>query len=121
MTRKEYMDANSTTSDTFKLHHDYYAQFVTPVIMHRVVERIGGDWIKRALVTDRHMNNIPLGLWDGFHQWIPGMTRDKRKELGEGNSISTSVCIAKCAARMWVNEQEMKDIVVNYHRGENGD
>jgi hypothetical protein len=116
MTREEYMDANSTASDTFKLHHDYYAQFVTPAIMTHVVQRIGRDWIKRALATDPHMNSIPLGLWDAMHQWIPSMTRDKRKELGEGNSISTSVCIAKAAARMWANEEPLREIVRNYHR-----
>lgn len=121
MTRKEYMDGNAAAADTFQWHCDYYAQFVTPEIVVRVRDRIGGDRIRKALLTDPHMNNIPLPLWDAMHQWLLPMTRDMRKALGEGNSLGSTVCVAKQAARMWAHDEALREIVRNYHNDDGGE
>jgi hypothetical protein len=119
MNRKEYMDGSSKAADTFAWHNDYYKQFVTPELIVHVCRRIGMERILRALNSgDKHMNTIPLGEWDAMHQWMPPITRAKRKELGEGNSLGATVCIAKCAARMGADLEALKQIVANYHRGD---
>lgn len=96
ITRKEYLDRNSTTSDTFALHREYYAQFVTWQERDRVAGRIGLDRIKEALKTDKHMNSIPLKEWDSLG--LPGC-RNSMKEAGDAPSLANGVCVWKEAAR----------------------
>ena len=97
MKRSEYMDRNSTVDDTFALHRAYYAQFVTPEIVAYVARRIGMDAIMAS--TDKHMNDIPLSRWDALHPELLRSQFAKLKELGEGQSLGTTVCVAKEAAR----------------------
>lgn len=92
ITRKEYMNNSSV------LHNEYYSQFVTPFIISYVKASFGEKRIKAS--TDPYFNDIPLYLWDNMVSFVLSESKTKRKEINEGNSISTGVCIAKAAARI---------------------
>lgn len=89
ITRQEYMQGS------INLHDTYFRQFVTDSVKQRVARVIGVDRIKDS--TDKHFNDIPLRLWVSM---FPLGSQELRKQLGECNSFSTTVCIAKAAARM---------------------
>lgn len=80
------------------LHDTYFRQFVNEDLINLVSSRIG----KLAIIEskDEHMNDIPLQRWDDLYHEVMRLTRDLRKEAGEDNSLGTSVCIAKAAARI---------------------
>lgn len=64
-TRKEYMASHvhlvdADPEERFKLHRNYYAQFVTENIKNHVREVLGEN-IK--ISTNKHFNDIPLQLW----------------------------------------------------------
>lgn len=71
--------------------------------------------VQKALKTDKHMNNLPMKKWDnagGFHfdhagarpVQIPTKLTGILRNAGITSfSPSDTVCILKCAARMWVN------------------
>jgi hypothetical protein len=102
ITRKDYLAAcvgNTTDAERMSLHRGYYAQFVTPGVVRAVVAHIGADRIKASV--DPHMNDIPLSRWDMLHGTIREMAASRCREVGEGNSLATSVCIAKEAARQY--------------------
>lgn len=97
-TRKQYMD-DSTGIDarSMEAHRKYFAQFVDERVISLVVRTIGADAIKAS--TDPYMNDIPLRQWDRMHGCLtPAIPL---KSVGEINSISTTVCIAKEAARQY--------------------
>ena len=92
ITRQEYIQ------DSANLHQAYYAQFVDNYILNLVKSNIGLIKIKQS--NDQYFNDIPLTQWDRLHGIISMRCRAKYKQLGECNSLSTSVCIAKSAARI---------------------
>ena len=87
---QQYMNRECT-------HDQYYAQFVTTMIKAIVHDSIGMKAIVAS--TDKHLNDIPLRLWDNLHPMVMESSKKLRKEAGEGNSLSSGVCIAKAAAR----------------------
>lgn len=98
ITYKDYMDKKAT-------HREFYGQFVTPAMIEQVVAYIGVS--KLLASTDEHLNDISLGKWDGMHQWLvpyyaPAM---KKADPKGGVSLSDTVCVAKEAAKQWIEEQ----------------
>lgn len=91
-----------TGSDLLKntcTHRQYYAQAVTPSIIKFVVRIIGAKAILQS--TDEYFNDIPLRNWDKLHPVI-----NSRHRL-DWHSISTSICIAKEAARQYKEQVEV--------------
>jgi hypothetical protein len=99
-TRQQYM------ADSYKegmvAHRRYFGQFVTPRTIRRVVQAIGADRIMAS--TDEHMNDIPLHLWDRLVPGLPGSHR--LKEAGDFYSLAGGVCLAKEAARQWLEQKK---------------
>lgn len=90
MNRQEYMQSPS------EAHHQYYLQFNNPALEGLVLHTFGLDRLKEAYATDKNLNNIPLRQWDDlFPVFQVLVDRRKTKELGEGMSLSTCVCILK--------------------------
>ena len=94
-TRKQYLDGNCT-------HSAYYGQFVTPQHINTVVRRIGASKLKSS--TDEDLNDIPLRIWDTILS--PVGTNEKMKLCGDYNTLSSQICIAKEAARQWLETQK---------------
>lgn len=95
-TRTEYLAA--AREDGPAAHRRYYAQFVNASVIRFVGSSVGIDKIKAS--TDRHMNDIPLALWDRMHKCLPLEPGIFQKITGSNSySLSDSVCIAKEAAR----------------------
>lgn len=105
-TRKQHMDEYSGLGDAerFAAHQRYYAQFVTAETIASVVYRIGADGLKAS--TDRSFNDIPLRDWDVLQFGMP-FDRQRVKDAGDFVSLSTVVCVAKEAARMWLSAEEL--------------
>lgn len=100
ITREEYVKApRINPEDGMKLHRAYYGQFVNSHVIRTVVVAIGGDRLKQS--KDPHLNDIPLREWDLFGFRPP-------REYDSCPSLSDSVCIAKEAARQWL-ERERND------------
>lgn len=90
-TRQDYLAGNCT-------HDQYYDQYVNLHVKHLVIGCIGRLAIVHS--TGHYFNDIPLREWDSLHSLIIGAVGNKKlKELGENNSKSAAVCIAKAAAR----------------------
>jgi hypothetical protein len=81
-------------------HRRYFGQFVTQRTINRVVQSIGADRIKAS--TNEHMNDIPLHLWDRLVPGLPGSSRFK--EAGDWYTLANGVCLAKEAARQWLEQ-----------------
>ena len=99
MTRNEYLRTGATQDEAFAAHQEYYAQYVDDSILSYVESAIGKKKILAS--NDRSFNDIPLMQWDNL-EYILRHRVDKSllKLNGEGWSLSTSVCIAKQAARI---------------------
>ena len=98
-TRKDYM--------TGKVSHDeYYAQFVTEMTKEIVRSSIGMEAILAS--KDPHFNDIPLKNWDSLH---PVILRTSGRDCTDvhWDTLGTSVCIAKCAARM-IKAEESSEV-----------
>lgn len=80
-------------------HQEYYRQFVTPFVMDLVKSRIGIDRIRAS--KDPNLNDIPLKMWDDMH---PIVSPNRLQEAGDGLSLSSTVCIAKQAAKMLLEQ-----------------
>jgi hypothetical protein len=66
------------------------------IVSLRLRMPVSPSQIARALETDQHLNNIPLGLWDARHPQVcalASMAGIKFWSLGE------SVCLLKHVAR----------------------
>lgn len=87
--------------DSANLHDVYFRQYVTNSVKQRVLSVI--DLNKILASTDKYFNDIPLACWDRL---FPLGSQELRKQLGECNSISTTVCIAKAAARLLKEEHK---------------
>lgn len=78
------------------------------------------DKIVKALKTDKYLNNLSMKLWDAEsgiyvnnHTGKATITGSRLVELYRKHGIncfsqSDGVCILKNCARMWANEQEVK-------------
>lgn len=100
MTRADYMQFSSfdyTKEQRMEAHRKYYGQFVNEATISMVLTYIGAEAIKAS--TNEHMNDIPLRKWDCMHKILP--LAIPLRTTGECNSISTMVCIAKEAARIF--------------------
>lgn len=106
MNRQEYMSADNLTNGRYDgskghdVHMQYFSQYVNSWITETVLRAIGMD---RLLASrDSHLNDIPLELWDNLP--MTQHIANKAKEFGDNTSLSTKVCVYKCAARLWLNE-----------------
>lgn len=120
ITRKEYIDTlpKYLSPESFAHHRRYWAQFVNPAIRQRVISAIGLERLVNS--TDPYLNDIPLAEWDKLaggsgraHHgdskvyFVPNwINREQLKEVGEGYSLGTGVCIAKEAARQIADEHK---------------
>jgi len=99
-TRKQYLDDPERGRPSAK-HRRYHGQYVNESTIASVVSRIGADRLVAS--TDPHFNDIPLDEWYRFGGWLPHSGR--WKELGDHPSDAGWVCIAKEAARQYVERQ----------------
>jgi hypothetical protein len=102
-TRSQYM--SDARTDRMGAHRRFYGQFVTPSTIARVVNLIGKNRLLAS--TDEHMNDIPLDLWDRLVSGLPGSAGFVK--AGDYYTISGGVCLAKEAARQWVEKRKMAD------------
>jgi hypothetical protein len=101
-TRDQYMIDSRT--DGIGAHRRFFGQFVTPSTISRVVGFIGKDRILAS--TDRYMNDIPLELWDRLVSGLPGSAGFAK--AGDYYTTANGVCLAKEAARQWVETQNLE-------------
>jgi hypothetical protein len=109
-TRAQYMQDGTqpdlspeSKAKAMLVHRRYYGQFVTAETISRVLDVVGEARLRAS--TDPHMNDIPLHLWEWATAWgLPGS--DRFKEAGDYYTLSGGVCLAKEAARQWLEQQE---------------
>jgi hypothetical protein len=114
-TRQDYMNTKGTPEERAAAHRRYYAQFVNASIIAQVVRFIGADAIRNS--KDPHFNDIALVNWDrlcGLKKWqstqqplrpLFGPLPITFNELGDFCTLAGLVCIAKEAARQWLEQQ----------------
>ena len=100
MTRQEYMSASR--EDGPAAHRAYYGQFVTPATIAAVVRHIGRAALLQS--TNPHLNDIPRARWDALVPGLPGS--GKFGEAGDYYTQAGGVCLAKEAARQWIEAQK---------------
>jgi hypothetical protein len=81
-------------------HEEIYSSIVNSIGLKRCIIYLPAtkEEIKKALKTDKHLNNIPLKKWDNQHYSF------KRELLRIGinySSLSDTVCTLKQAAKMY--------------------
>ncbi len=104
-TRSQYLAA-PIDGKIGSAHRRYFAQAVTPAVIRYVVDKIGAEEIARS--KGGSLNEIPLARWDALHPTIKRLCAARVDEMSEGKggyALSDSVCIAKEAARIWLDEQ----------------
>lgn len=90
ITRAQYLNHEHT-------HREYYAQFVTPGILHRV-KAVLGEKIRKS--RDPHFNDISLNQWDELGLSFANIElRKKLKERGDFLTQAGMVCILKEAGK----------------------
>ena len=94
-TRQQYLDGEIS-------HQDYYMQFVTEDTKKYLFRSISPYEILGS--KDKHLNDIPLHLWDGAQ-----LSYDKEKFIEAngkqaGFSKSDKVCILKACAHDFKNK-----------------
>lgn len=97
ITRQQYLAKQAT-------HREYYAQFVTDLMIRQVVGAIGE---KRLLAsTDPALNDIPLREWDTLAPVTVTQTISQAmRERGDYPILAGSGSILKEAARQWLDQQ----------------
>lgn len=105
-TRQEYLNDEShrigaSSAERTSAHRRYYGQFVDARTIAVVVQFIGADRLRAS--KDPHMNDIPLPLWDRLAPNLPGS--GKFKDAGDYYTLAGGVCLAKEAARQWLESQ----------------
>ena len=107
MIRNEYMNTASTAdrSTAAALHRQYYAQLVNRSTIACVVRMIGA----KALLASRdpHFNDIPLQQWYRVGPVAP--VAMNFATLGDYATEVGLVCVAKEAARQWVEAQSVEN------------
>lgn len=81
-------------------HRQYYAQFVTLEYVDYVVVSIGKSNLLES--TDKNLNDINLTRWDMLN--APSNFREMLKSVGDAYSLSGKVCVAKEAARQFLDK-----------------
>ena len=99
MTRKEYISASR--EEAHAAHRRYYGQFVNQRTINAVVRAIGSDRLLAS--TDPHFNDIPLAQWDRLVGSLP--LAASLRDAGDYLTLGGGVCIAKEAARQYVESQ----------------
>ena len=107
-TRSEYMALPYDPALSDSRHRAYYAQLVTTGTISRVVMSIGADKL-RASKDAKNLNDIPLALWDRFAGRLPMRSFT---ELGDFCTLGGTVCVAKEAARQWLESQAARERAV---------
>lgn len=116
-TRKQYLAGDCT-------HDEYYGQFVNAHTLRYIGRRFDANELSVAYAKDRHLNSIPLAVWDAlswapadgrrysggdsgpFHAILP-FNRHAIEAAGEQVTRATLVCIAKRASRMIIDAGEV--------------
>lgn len=98
-TRKEYLSEAYEKGEA--AHRKYYGQFVTPATISTVVYAIGAEKIRASI--NEHFNDIPLIMWDRIAPMLPGS--GGFREAGDYYTLANGVCLAKEAARQWLETQ----------------
>lgn len=96
-TRADYL---ASSSSDLTAHRRFYAQLVNDRTIAHVVSTIGANRLKAS--TDPHFNDIPLKEWDRFAGHLP--IAMKMEALGSYLTLAGVVCIAKEAARQYVEK-----------------
>jgi hypothetical protein len=96
MHRSDYLAASQ--EDMPAAHRTYYAQFVDHDVIELVLCRIGSETLHHT----PHLDLIPLRRWDNMAPAIWALTRQRLAMYGEPASMGTAVCIAKEAARQYL-------------------
>lgn len=104
ITRAEYLSNTDflNEEESFKTHRAYLSQFVTPDTITYVATKVGHNRLMSS--TDRYLNDIPLHIWDRLTTVLP-FNYDALREAGETASLGTLVCVAKEAARQYIESQ----------------
>ena len=108
LTRKEYMK-NSGNS-----HKEYWGQFVNDRVIDSVVSSLSDSQL--SILRDEynsgnvHMTGVPgvpLKVWDRMSYLLQNWAVDvnKLKQAGESKAPYVWVCIAKCALRMYFDNE----------------
>lgn len=98
-TRQEYLATSHDEDGRSNAHRRYHAQFVNPSVIARVVAHIGAHNLRAS--RDPHFNDIPLSRWDGVARNL-GPLAVSFASLGDFATIAGLVCVAKEAARQFV-------------------
>ncbi len=111
-TRQDYM--NDKVS-----HREYYAQFVNEDVKRMVLNMFTLVELENAYRKDEYFNNLPMKKWDQLGGFVFNSHTGEMimkpttispvdikliRELGEGVSASTMVCIYKEAAKQIVED-----------------
>jgi hypothetical protein len=103
MTREEYISSASASREEARAaHRRYYGQFVNRRTIDYVVRVIGSDALLAS--TDPHFNDIPLDKWDRIALSLP--LAASLRDAGDYMTLAGGVCIAKEAARQYVESQQ---------------
>lgn len=97
-TRAEYLATAHDRELSAAAHRRYYAQFVNAHTIAHVARAIGAAALRHS--TDPHLNDIPLRCWDGLARHLPLAMRFEA--AGDYATLGNLVCIAKEAARQWI-------------------
>ena len=109
MTRANYMEeyslawAQGGAKAATEVHRTYYAQYVNGPIISIVVSHIGAA--KLLASKDPDFNDIPVGCWDKLEPFMKHHSLALTKKLKDYWSLTQSVCIAKEAARTYIQDK----------------
>lgn len=124
LSRADYLSLNTgaTREEQHALHRRYYGQLVSEATIAKVANYIGRDNLLAS--TDPRFNDIPLSRWDslcGFGLTNLGYARGDQTQIGRVLPMATSfgalgdfltpsgmVCVAKEAARQYVERENAK-------------
>lgn len=100
-------------------HNEKFTAVVNKIGLEKCTSFIPAtkEQIKMALVSDKHLNNIPLKLWDyasgyrdtGAGRCVPSHYGFRELMVRSGFtviSLSDCVCTLKTAAKMWADLEE---------------
>lgn len=101
----EYHRAPYNREESNKRHHAYYSQFVNRGLKNLVLERFSLEQLKTAYKTDENLNNWGNAPWDKLmDRAYYHVSAQLLKDVKQGWSLNTSICILKAAARELIFE-----------------
>lgn len=92
------------------LHHAYHLQIALKIGLRPSNLPCSVEKIRKALQTDKHLNNIPLACWDARVSGLRG-ANVALKRRGDWLSLGTGVCILKAYAKHLAGNGEKNDPV----------